>query len=52
MAAIDGTKPVRLGEELPIERLGPYLREALGAPEGDIVIEQFPGGHSNLTYLV
>jgi aminoglycoside phosphotransferase (APT) family kinase protein len=52
MAAIDGTKPVRPGEELPLEKLGAFLREALGAPEGDLVIEQFPGGHSNLTYLV
>ncbi|NUQ72599.1 MAG: phosphotransferase family protein [Polyangiaceae bacterium] len=52
MAAIDGTRPVRPGEELPLERLDPYLREALGAPEGEIAIEQFPGGHSNLTYLV
>ena len=52
MAAIDGTKPVRPGEELPLEKLGAFLREALGAPGGDLVIEQFPGGHSNLTYLV
>lgn len=52
MAAIDGTKPVRPGEELPLEKLGAFLREALGAPEGDLGIEQFPGGHSNLTYLV
>ncbi len=52
MASIDGTKPVRPGEELPLEKLGAFLREALGAPEGDLVIEQFPGGHSNLTYLV
>jgi aminoglycoside phosphotransferase (APT) family kinase protein len=52
MAALDGTRPIRPGEELPMERLGPYLREALGAPSGDITVEQFPGGHSNLTYLV
>jgi len=55
MAAIDGTKPVRPGEELPLEKLGPYLREALGAlgaTDREISIEQFPGGHSNLTYLV
>jgi aminoglycoside phosphotransferase (APT) family kinase protein len=35
-----------------MDRLGPYLREALGDPSGDITVEQFPGGHSNLTYLV
>jgi aminoglycoside phosphotransferase (APT) family kinase protein len=52
VAAIDQARDVRAGEELPLEKLGPYLREALGAPEGEVVIEQFPGGHSNLTYLV
>ncbi len=42
--------PVRPGEELNLESLAPYLRERLG---GDgLAVEQFPGGHSNLTYLV
>jgi aminoglycoside phosphotransferase (APT) family kinase protein len=48
---LDGTRPVRAGEELDGEKLRAFLRETLGvdaAPE----IEQFPGGHSNLTYLV
>ena len=40
-----------MGEELEITRLEPFLREHLGH-EGPISIEQFPSGHSNLTYLV
>jgi alkylation response protein AidB-like acyl-CoA dehydrogenase/aminoglycoside phosphotransferase (APT) family kinase protein len=50
--AIDGPATVRAGEELDRERLAPYLRQALGVPEGEVSVEQFPRGHSNLTYLV
>ncbi|WP_394837101.1 phosphotransferase family protein [Pendulispora rubella] len=48
---VDGAKPVRAGEELDAVKLGSFLqREAnIGGP---IEILQFPGGHSNLTYLV
>src|SRR6185503_15263836 len=53
------TAPIRAGEELNFEALEAYLREHLpellpGAPLdiARIEIEQFPGGHSNLTYLV
>jgi aminoglycoside phosphotransferase (APT) family kinase protein len=52
---LDATRPPRPGEELPA---GP-LRKWLAANVPDLaecaeplVIEQFPGGHSNLTYLV
>lgn len=47
----DTTKPVREGEELDADRLRAYLADTLGG-DADIAIEQFPGGHSNLTYLV
>jgi aminoglycoside phosphotransferase (APT) family kinase protein len=46
------TRPPRPGEELPLDRLAPYLREVLGAPGAEVSVSQFPGGHSNLTYLV
>jgi aminoglycoside phosphotransferase (APT) family kinase protein len=39
------TAAVRHGEELDTARLADYLGEA-------VRVEQFPGGHSNLTYLV
>ncbi|MFN0106322.1 MAG: phosphotransferase family protein [Bryobacteraceae bacterium] len=39
------TAAVRRGEELNVANLAAYL----GAP---VTVQQFPGGHSNLTYLV
>ncbi len=44
--------PIRPGEELPAERLAAYLREHLPDATGPITVEQFPAGHSNLTYLL
>lgn len=49
---LDNTATVREGEELDAQRLEPYLRDHLGIREGVFEVEQFPGGHSNLTYLV
>ena len=51
-AAVDAAKPVRSGEELDLARLEPYLRERLPPWDGPLTIAQFPGGHSNLTYLL
>lgn len=46
------TRPVHAGEEVPLEALNAWLRDA--APEvGQVAeISQFPGGFSNLTYLL
>ena len=44
--------PIRPGEELNLARLQEYLRGRLDGVEEGIVLEQFPGGHSNLTYLL
>jgi aminoglycoside phosphotransferase (APT) family kinase protein len=52
MDVLDKTRPVRPGEELPVDRLGPYLREALSLGDAPLEILQFPSGHSNLTYLI
>lgn len=53
------TAPIRSGEELDLKALEEYLRRHLaellpGAPldSAALELEQFPGGHSNLTYLV
>lgn len=47
------TRPVRAGEELPVGTLEPWLRARLpDLPDGPLEVEQFPGGHSNLTYLL
>lgn len=45
------TIAMRLGEELDVATLTDYLDRELGR-RGAVAIEQFPGGHSNLTYLV
>jgi aminoglycoside phosphotransferase (APT) family kinase protein len=50
--ALDGTAPVRAGEELPVGRLEAYLHQHLPGASGSLVVEQFPHGHSNLTYLL
>ena len=49
---LDRAAPVRQGEELDLPRLQAYLREHLPQFSGPLLIEQFPHGHSNLTYLV
>ncbi|HKE59587.1 MAG TPA: hypothetical protein VKB46_22910, partial [Pyrinomonadaceae bacterium] len=53
------TKPVRASEELDWGALECYLRprvaELLGqdlASGANLKVTQFPGGHSNLTYLL
>jgi aminoglycoside phosphotransferase (APT) family kinase protein len=46
------TAPVRSGEELHVGPLADYLRGRIEGVEGGITVEQFPSGHSNLTYLL
>jgi aminoglycoside phosphotransferase (APT) family kinase protein len=48
----DKSRAVREGEELPNERLLAYLSAHLAELEGPLVVEQFPAGFSNLTYLL
>ncbi len=50
-AYCDRSAPVREGEGLDLDRLGAYLRRNLGG-NGSLAVEQFPCGHSNLTYRV
>jgi aminoglycoside phosphotransferase (APT) family kinase protein len=49
---LDGTRAVRSGEELDLPRLEAHLAAHLAGFTGPLVIEQFPSGHSNLTYLL
>ena len=46
------TAPVRAGEELDLDALRRYLADKLPGADSGLAVEQFPGGHSNLTYLV
>ncbi|NBO64974.1 MAG: phosphotransferase family protein [Acidobacteria bacterium] len=47
------TAPVRAGEELNLDALEQELRARLDIdPAASMQVEQFPGGHSNLTYCI
>ncbi|SDH89159.1 phosphotransferase family protein [Alteribacillus bidgolensis] len=47
------TIPVRKGEEIELRRLENYLRQEMDPfPDEELHIEQFPSGHSNLTYVI
>jgi len=43
---------VRRGEELDARRLGAFLKDTVTDLPGDLILRQFPGGNSNLTYLL
>jgi aminoglycoside phosphotransferase (APT) family kinase protein len=49
---IDRPRRVRGGEELDLSRLTPFLWHHFGESTEAVTVEQFPSGHSNLTYLV
>ena len=42
----------RADEQLPLDRLEPWLREHLEGAEGPLALAQFRGGRANLTYLL
>ncbi|MFZ0978599.1 MAG: phosphotransferase family protein [Candidatus Acidiferrales bacterium] len=48
----DRPNAVRAGEELDLARLEPFLLSHLPGSTGPLRVEQYPSGHSNLTYLV
>lgn len=52
VSADNDTAPVRSGEELDLAGLARYLTGRIEGAESGIELEQFPGGHSNLTYLL
>lgn len=52
MTLTDQSTQVRPGEELDAAVIDPYLKGHIAGLEGTPSISQFPGGASNLTYLV
>jgi len=50
--AIDNATEIRKGEELDNKNLTNYLKNILPEFSDEITIKQFPGGFSNLTYLI
>jgi aminoglycoside phosphotransferase (APT) family kinase protein len=52
MDPVEEATTVREGEAINAEALDAYLAEILPDLKGPLVIKQYPGGHSNLTYLI
>ena len=49
---VDKAGSIREGEELDLDALKQHLEPLLGAKAANLELSQFPGGHSNLTYLL
>ncbi len=52
MMSSTDSAPVRQGEQIDIAALQNYLRGRLPGAEAGLTVRQFPGGHSNLTYML
>jgi aminoglycoside phosphotransferase (APT) family kinase protein len=52
MDLTDETRPIREGEEFDIKKVGQFLKDTIPGLKGALTVSQFPGGHSNLTYLI
>ena len=52
VSSLDPTRPVRAGEELDAAALRQVFDRRAPELTGPVVVEQFPKGHSNLTYLL
>lgn len=52
MAVIDEARSVRKGDELDMAAVDAYLRAQVPGLEGEPEVKQYPGGASNLTYLI
>ena len=52
MTLTDSSTRIRSGEELDVSHIDPYLKAHIPGLSGTPAISQFPGGASNLTYLI
>ena len=52
MTLTDQSTRIRAGEELDANLIDPYLKAQIPGLSGQPTISQFPGGASNLTYLI
>ena len=48
----DQPKNMRKGEELDSTKIEEFLRDSIPDLRGEIIVQQFPRGRSNLTYMV
>jgi len=52
MDCTDQPTDIRSGEDLDQEHLETWLKDTLPGLDGPLTLQQFPSGHSNLTYLI
>lgn len=52
MNSTDQPTAMRNGEALDAARIEEFLRDSIPELNGEMVIQQFPSGHSNLTYML
>lgn len=52
MTVKDEAVKVRQGEELNLEVVESFLKDNIKGLSGDLAVKQYPGGFSNLTYLI
>jgi aminoglycoside phosphotransferase (APT) family kinase protein len=52
MEFADKPTKVRQGEELDLKVIEAFLKDNIPGLSGEILVEQFPSGYSNLTYLI
>jgi aminoglycoside phosphotransferase (APT) family kinase protein len=52
MDFIDRPTKIRQGEELDLKAVEGFLKDTIPGLSGDLMVEQFPSGFSNLTYLI
>jgi len=52
MDLTDKTTMVRQGEELDLKPVEQFLKDSIPGLTGELKVEQFPSGYSNLTYLI
>ena len=52
MGNADQAGAIRSGEELDSARVESFLKDSIPGLQGPMTIQQFPSGHSNLTYLI
>ncbi len=52
MDLTDKSSQVRSGEELNLKEVEGFLKDRIPGLEGELTLEQFPSGYSNLTYLI
>lgn len=52
MTLIDTATEIRKGEEFDAQAVESFLKDTIAELEGDLKVQQFPSGYSNLTYLI